>query len=256
MNEWSKRTLKLVTTQNYLDRLQEVYPHEEGERSIGERAFVSIKAAFEEKDDIKLLNHTLNLQKFPYKDSYVAFLRKDKNAIERNPLTVKRICAHLYEKGIDKIIEGASESMEANRRRGNKFTEWTKKHFKLVGIDEFRASADGTVLLDASELQAKDFCNREMGVGISKRPDLVAKSGRNYIIGEAKFLSQTGGSQDRGFDDGMALAKNPSGRAYKVFIMDGVYWIETGNARYKQIEYGTAVVFSVLLLKRFLRTLN
>ena len=46
-----------------------------------------------------------------------------------------------------------------------------------------------------------------MGVGISKRPDLVAKSNSSYVIGEAKFLSQLGGSQDRGFDDGMALAK-------------------------------------------------
>jgi hypothetical protein len=256
MNKWSEQTLKLVTTQNYLDRLQEVYPHEEGERRVNERIVASIKAAFTGKDDIKLLNYTLDLQKFPYKDSYVGFLRKDRKAIERNPITVKRICAHLYEKGIDKIIEGASESMEANRRRGNKFTEWTKKNFKLVGIDEFKASTDGIILLDASELEAKDFCNREMGVGISKRPDLVAKSGRKYVIGEAKFLSQSGGSQDRGFDDGMALAKNPSGRAYKTFIMDGVYWIETGNARYKQIEYGTADVFSVLLLKSFLRTLH
>lgn len=95
-----------------------------------------------------------------------------------------------------------------------------------------------------------------MGVGISKRPDLVAKSGKNHVIGEAKFLSQTGGSQDRGFDDGMALAKKPDGRAYKVFIMDGVYWIETGNAKYKQIEYGSAAVFSVLLLKKYLRSLG
>jgi hypothetical protein len=125
----------------------------------------------------------------------------------------------------------------------------------MVEIDEFKASTDGIVLLNTSELEAKDFCNREIGVGISKRPDLVAKSGRNYIIGEAKFLSQTGGSQDRGFDDGMALAKNPSGRAYKVFIMDGVFWIETGNARFKQIEYGTAAVFSVLLLEKYLLSL-
>jgi hypothetical protein len=255
MNEWSQRTLQLVTTRNYLDRLQEIYPHEEGDRNVDMGILNSIEVAFNERNDIALLNYSLDLEKFPYKDSYVGFLRKDRSAIGRNPLTVKRICDRLYEKGIDEIVRGAKESMEANRRRGNKFSEWTKKNFKLVGIDEFKTSKSGVVLLNTSELEAKDFCNREMGVGISKRPDLVAKSNSSYVIGEAKFLSQLGGSQDRGFDDGMILAKNPSGKAYKVFIMDGVYWIAMGNARYEQIVYGTAAVFSALLLTEFLQSL-
>lgn len=253
MNKWSQQTLTLVSTQNYLDRLQEIYPHEEGIRAVDETTLQTIRDAYEAKNDIQLLNHTLDLQKFPYKDSYVGFLRKDRSAVGRNPLTVRRICARLYEQGIEEIIDGAKESMEANRRRGNKFAEWSKKRFRPVAVDEFKASKQGVVILDASELEAKDFCNREMGVGISKRPDLVAKAGRNYIIGEAKFLSQSGGSQDRGFDDGMALARNPNGRAFKVFILDGVYWIETGNERFQQIKYGTANVFSVLLLEDFLQ---
>jgi len=34
MNEWSRRTLHLVETQDYLDKLQEIYPNEEGERDV------------------------------------------------------------------------------------------------------------------------------------------------------------------------------------------------------------------------------
>jgi len=34
MNEWAKRTLQLVMEQDYLDKLQKVYPHEEGERDV------------------------------------------------------------------------------------------------------------------------------------------------------------------------------------------------------------------------------
>ena len=29
MNQWSSRTLNLVTSQDYLDKLQEIYPHED-----------------------------------------------------------------------------------------------------------------------------------------------------------------------------------------------------------------------------------
>jgi hypothetical protein len=192
------------------------------------------------------------LEKFPYKDSYIAFLRKDRTAIERNPQTVRRICNRLYDMGIENVIAGLTKPKEANTRRGNQFRDWTKRQFTRVSIDQFRVSTSGVILLDANEHEARDFCNTEMGVGITKRPDIVAKSGRKYVIGEAKFLSSTGGNQGRAFDDGMALATNNSGSAFKIFILDGIYWIEHGSEQHRRIEYGTAAVFSVLLLKEFL----
>ena len=109
---------------------------------------------------------------------------------------------------------------------------------------------------DANESDARDFCNVEMGVGIAKRPDMVAKSGRRYVIGEAKFLSSAGGNQGRAFDDGIALANNATGRAYKVFILDGIHWIERGSEQYERIEHGTSAIFSVLLLEEFLNAVN
>lgn len=84
---------------------------------------------------------------------------------------------------------------------------------------------------------------------------MVAKSGSSYVIGEAKFLSSSGGNQGRAFDDGMALATNNQGSAYKVFILDGVHWIDTGSDQYRRIEYGTAAVFSALLLREYLASI-
>jgi hypothetical protein len=252
MNEWSKRTLHLVDEEDYLDRLQQAYPHEEGERDISQKVLSSIRQSFVQRDDLALLDKLLNLKKFPYKDSYVAFLRKDRAAIDRNPQTVRRICGRLYDMGIDDLIEGVKQPKEANARRGNQFRDWAKRNFKWVNVDEFRSSRQGIVMLDATEAEARDFCNTEMGVGISKRPDIVVKSGRRYVIGEAKFLSATGGNQGRGFDDGMKLANNTSGNAFKIFVLDGIHWIERGSSQYKMIEYGTAAIFSVLLLHDFL----
>lgn len=255
MNQWSSHTLNLVTSQNYLDRLQKIYPHEEGERNVDETTLNGIKKAFENEDDINLLNKLLDLEKFPYKDSYVGFLRKDRTAIARNPKTMERISNRLYRMGIENVIEGVTQPKEANTRRGNQFTDWVKKKFELVKIKQFQASSKGIVILDATELEARNFCNTEMGIGISKRPDLVAKSGKHYVVGEAKFLSSTGGNQGRAFDDGMALADKSTGRAHKVFILDGIHWIERGSEQYKRIEYGTAAVFSALLLKEFLENI-
>lgn len=255
MNEWARRTLQLVKEENYLDRLQEIYPHEQGERSFDSSIERRIRRNFQSRKYLSLLNQLLDLEKFPYKDSYVAFLRKDRGSLKRNPRTVERISSTLYEMGIDKIIAGVSQPKEANTRRGQQFKNWAKQNFRWATIEEFKRSTKGILMLDASERQARDFCNKVMGVGISKRPDMVAKTSPKYVIGEAKFLSSSGGNQGRAFDDGMNLANNTSGSAYKVFVLDGIHWIETGSNEYKRIEYGNAAVFSALLLGDFLKSI-
>jgi hypothetical protein len=255
MNEWARRTLELVNTQNYLDMLQEVYPHEEGERDIEPDTIDEIRRLFNAGDDEALLDLLLDLEKFPYKDSYIAFLRTDRGAIQRNPMTVQRITDNLYSMGVEGVIAGVTQPKEANTRRGNQFRDWARDNFNWVSRLEFQASHSGIVMLDASEHEARDFCNTVMGVGIAKRPDIVAKSGNRYVVGEAKFLSSTGGNQGRAFDDGMNLATNSSGNAYKIFVLDGIHWIQTGSDQYHRIEYGTAAVFSALLLQEFLESI-
>jgi len=256
VNEWAKKTLEVVRTENYLDRLQRIYPNiENPPRTINDEIKLLIKIAFDGRNGESLLNILLDLKKFPYKDSYVAFLRKDRGAIDRNPETTSRICNKLYRMGFEKIIKGITKPKETNTQRGPQFRNWTKERFRWVDVDAFRASSKGIVLLQASEKIARDFCNQEMGIGISKRPDMVAKSNACYVIGEAKFLSSGGGNQGRSFDDGMALATNNQGSAFKVFLLDGIHWIDTGSDQYRRIEYSTAAVFSALLLEEFLESI-
>lgn len=234
-----------------MDRLQEIYPHEEGIRDVDERLIDSIRDLFAAGDHAALLNRLLDAERFPYKDSYIAFLRTDRSAIQRNPQAVQRISLRLQEMGIDKIIEGLRQAKEANTRRGPQFRRWTRTKFPWVHTNTFRTATQGVVMLDASERDAMRFCNDEMGVGIAKRPDLVAKSGKRYVIGEAKFLSDSGGNQGRAFDDGMTLAMNTQGAAFKIFVLDGIHWISPGSDQFNRIEHGTANIFSALLLEEY-----
>lgn len=256
MHTFSRKTIDLVTKENYLDRLQQIYSHEEGERDVSETTLNEIRDAFSRRNETELLNKLLGLEKFPYKDSYVAFLRKDRTAIARNPATVRRICSRLYEMGIDRVIDGVTQAKEANTRRGPQFSRWLHRQYPSLGVNEFKRSKTGIVLLNASELEAKDFCNRELKVGITKRPDLVVKVNQRYVIGESKFLSATGGNQGRGFDDGVKLASNAEGVAYKVFILDGVLWIERGSEQFQRIDNTNAAIFSALLLNEYLKQVS
>lgn len=252
MNQWAQRTTKLACEGNYLDRLHEIYLVEPRKRTVGRKVLDGIEDAYRKKDKILLLNRLLDLGKFPYKDSYVAFLRRDRGAIKRNPRTVDRIYSTLLEMGLEGVIQGITAPKEANTRRGSSFKGWLKKSFKFVPEIEFKTYNRGSVFLDASDTALRNFANSALGAGFQKRPDFVAKSGTKYVVGEAKFLSDLGGNQGRGFEDAIKVAANPAHGAIKASILDGIIWIQSGSSLYQSIENSSLPVFSALLLKDFL----
>ncbi|MCL4510534.1 MAG: restriction endonuclease [Bacteroidetes bacterium] len=256
MNTWGKKTIELARTKDYLDKLYDIYPNDPGLREVNDRILSAIRKSFENRDCKQLINQLLDLEKFPIKDSYVSFLREDRNAIARNPKTVRRICEVLYKAGFDEVRDGILAPKESNRARGQQFGRWLKKNFKLVSIDDFIKSKKGIAILDGSDKQILDFSNIQLNLGLSKMPDFVGKANGKYVVGEAKFLSATGGNQGRGLDDALKLASNTSGKAYKVAIVDGVLWIKPSSQEFKKIENASVTVFSSLLLKKFLEKID
>jgi len=122
MNHWMQLSIEYANQRNYLDHLFRVYPTiPDGIRDIDENRWEAVTDAFNAMDNISLVTHLLYLDLFPIKDSYVAFLKRDHNAIERNPETINRLCGRLYEMGLDKIFEKCFEPKETNRQIGPLF---------------------------------------------------------------------------------------------------------------------------------------
>ncbi len=106
MNYWTQLSIDYANQRSYLDDLFQVYPTiPEGIREIDVDTWNSVECAFQTQDNIALISELLKLKLFPIKDSYVAFLKKDKTAIKRNPKTVDRLCGRLYEMGLSKIFD-------------------------------------------------------------------------------------------------------------------------------------------------------
>lgn len=125
MNHWTKLSIEYANQRSYLDDLFQVYPTiPEGIREIDAELWKNVEKAFRKKDNIALLNSLLELELFPIKDSYVAYLKRDNNALERNPATVARLCGRLYEMGLDRIYERSSEPKETNRQIGPLFRRY------------------------------------------------------------------------------------------------------------------------------------
>lgn len=141
MNRFLQQSILYASQRSYLDDLFRVYPTiPDGIRDIDKTIWNNIETAFSAQDNIALVKNLLRLNLFPIKDSYVAYLKRDKSSIEKNPQTINRLAGRLYELGIDKIFEKCSEPKETNRQIGPLFKRWINSGIlgiKPIPINDF-----------------------------------------------------------------------------------------------------------------------
>jgi hypothetical protein len=260
MGYWTDLSIEFANQRNYLDELFKIYPTiPDGIRDIDEHQWHHIEDSFNARDNISLINHLLQLDLFPIKDSYVAYLKRDPDAILRNPNTINRLCGRLYEMGLEKVFEKCSEPKETNRQIGPLFKRWLVNGglgIKPVGINEFQSIKENAIL-DASDAEMKNWCSKHLNYTRDKGLDFVGRFNNKYIIGEAKFLTDFGGHQNAQFSDAISTITNPSVKAITIAILDGVLYIKTNNKMYRDITttYSDCNIFSALVLREFLYSL-
>lgn len=257
MNKWTKLSIEYANQRSYLDDLFQVYPTiPEGIREINEDVWAEVKKSFKKKDNDLLIRQLLKFDLFPIKDSYIAYLKRDGSAINRNPRTINRICGRLYEMGLDKIFERCSEPKETNRQIGPMFRDWLKRKslgVEPVSLDEF-LSNDKDAILDAGDNAMMNFAKEHLGYNHNKGLDFVGRFNKQFVIGEAKFLTDFGGHQNAQFNDAISTIQAKGVKAVKIAILDGVLFIEGKNKMYKSITetYKDYNIMSALVLREFL----
>lgn len=255
MNEWVRKSIEIANSKAYLDMLHEVYPVAiESERKLTNNAKHKLKESYEKGDYMELFRMLLKFNKFPIKDPYVAFLRKKDIFIDFNPRTVERIMQRLYDIGFDEMIEGIEEPKEFNRQIGTLFKAWIPKiGYPLLSQLEFEQYKD-IALLQGSDNELKDFANNYLGCELTKAPDLIAKKHENYVIGEAKFLTEIGGHQNAQFADAMRLLECAVENVIPIAVLDGVVWVEGKTKMFKAVCNLEEIAMTSLLLKEFLES--
>jgi len=204
------------------------------------------------------MKQLLSLELFPIKDSYIAYLKRDISALTRNPNTINRLCGRLYEMGLTKIYERASEPKETNRQIGPMFRNWLKS--KALGIEPVDLTTfikdDKNAILEAPDHVKAQFAKEKLNYNAVKGLDLVARFNKQYVIGEAKFLTDFGGHQLNQFNDALSLL-NSSADAIKVAILDGVLYIKGKHRMYRTItnQYSNRNIMSALVLREYLYSL-
>lgn len=263
MNYWTEKSIEIANEGAYLDRLYNIYPMGNNEcRNIAPDVIDTINRAIEIQDDTTLINYLLRQELFPIKDSYVAYLKRDSDAILRNPKIVNRITNKIYKIGAEEVIRRIREPKETNRQMGPLFNNWLKRGelgLNLVESEEALLKSKDDCIFIGSDQAKKEFAHRYLGYNREKGLDFLARINDIYIMGEAKFLTDFGGHQNAQFDDALSTMRTKLEQSkYKVLlvsILDGVLYIKSKNKMFTRLEDDLTddeIVLSAVLLSDFI----
>ena len=257
MNYWLGLSIEYANQRSYLDDLFHVYPTiPEGIRDVDASIWKKVEAAFDRRDNNALIETLFEFDLFPIKDSYVAYLKRDRKSMIRNPATVARLTGRLYEMGLGKIYERCAEPKETNRQIGPFFRRWLKS--QALGVAPVKANeflnSTGNAILDAGDAEMMRFANEHLNYRRHKGLDFVGRFNGKYVIGEAKFLTDFGGHQNAQFQDALSTLHTDGVKAVKVAILDGVLYIHGRNGMYQSLTNKLAEenIVSSLVLREFL----
>lgn len=257
MNYWTELSIEYANQRSYLDDLFQVYPTiPDGIREINEVVWDDVVIAFEEKNNIELIKKLLLLEKFPFKDSYVNFLRLDPTSFDKNPQTINRLAGMVYATGLEKLREKSSDPKETNTQMGGKFSNWINKG--VLGIfpveESVFISTNENAILKGGDRKLTDFAKNNLGYNKNKGLDFVTRFNGKYVIGEAKFISAIGGNQGTAFTDIITTITSELNGAIAIGIADGIPWIKNKSPYYRQITttYQDYNIMSSLVLREFL----
>ena len=263
LNEWVAKSIELFSNTSYLDDILSVYPLEIAEP---ERIDIAVRRNIirhhQARNTTDLVNLLLSIDKFPYEDPIWYMIKNSQGCLENNPIQVERISNSLYAMTAEETVVRLESAPKLNTQIGPMFNSWQRNNFELLSLDEFIESEEGIFILDESEEIARNFLIEELGENVTKRPDLVAKVNDQYIIGEAKWIGQPGGNQDKQVEEVLQFCRNQRGNVLRIGIVDGFPWC-LYNIRGNLINFKTAVliqeseydILSALLLNDYFESL-
>lgn len=264
LNEWVAKSINLFQNTSYLDDILDVYPLE---IATPERIDATLRRNIirqhQSRNTQELINLLLSIEKFPYEDPIWYMIKNSQGCLENNPRQIERIANSLYAMTAEETVVRLESPPKLNTQIGPMFNVWLKNNFEPLPLEEFSESTKGLFVLDASEETAKNFLINNLNQNVDKRPDLVAKINEQYVVGEAKWIGQPGGNQDKQVVEVLQFCKNQRGNVLRIGIVDGFPW-SLYNNHGNLINLKTAVsiqeseydILSALLLDEYLSSLK
>jgi hypothetical protein len=257
-NDWIKKSLDIVNGRDYLKKLTEIYPiNKNSFRNIDDEHIETIKKYFDNKDPIGLVKECLSLEKFPIDNPYVSILRYE-SIFEKNLDTVKTIGNILLELNFKDLETLIKSPKSGSRQFGNSFKSWLKNKYKdnFLNINDFKNyKGNDLKFLDGSDKTLKEFVYKNFDIDTEKGLDLVFKNKGKIYFGEAKFITDFGGTQTNQLNIALDIAKRDSDNIGTLATIDGIPWVNKSYLEKIKKEAVNKNVLTALLLPEYLSSL-
>jgi hypothetical protein len=262
LNPWVQKSINLFYEQSYLDQISDIYNYsaDEPER-IDEDLKRQIKFAHHNKNDEQLINILRQLDKFPYDEPFWYLLKNVDGFIENNPEQVHRIARTLYNMTDEEVVVRIESQPKLNQQTGPMFNNWIRRKFEVKSLEGFKESSSGIVILGESEETGKLHLKDNLNQNVGKRPDLIAKVNEEIVIGEAKWIGQSGGNQYKSVAEVLNFCGAQRGSVYRIGVVDGYPWVTKKSGRVTndricvEVQESTYNIMSALLLEDYFREL-
>jgi hypothetical protein len=135
----------------------------------------------------------------------------------------------------------------------NKWLNTKALGIQPVSLHEFLAD-DQDAILGGTDEEKKRFAHKYLNFYRDKGLDFVGRFNNKFIIGEAKFLSDYGGSQNSDFEDAIATLDMKDTNAIRIAILDGILYLKSKSKMHAYITnpYKDYPIMSSLVLREFL----
>lgn len=194
------------------------------------------------------------MPKFPIDDPYIASLRRHPSLLSKNPKTIDRIGGKLFATGIETVLELAGGPKSPSRQFGHSFKKWLRTiNYPFLQEDGFEEYS-GITFLEGSDKKLKKFAIEELGIrNLKKGVDFILKIKNKFILGEAKFLTDYGGTQNNQFRDAISVARINKNNIIGVAVIDGIVWFESNAYMHRTVKSLNGIALSALLLEEFIK---
>ena len=279
MNKWLTKSIELANNQSYYDFLEDIYPFKPFDRRwINPKYKDQLEKHFHDKNNNELLKLMLKCMppsteinkkeglRAGIKDARLGFFKlykkKDPENFDKildlNSKTVNEICSRMYDEGLEKMFESMTKPKESSRTIGPDFKNWIERGnlgLQPVNLNAFRNSSENAILSGGDEEMIRHAKELGFDRNSDKGVDFLARFNGKYIIGEAKYLTTYGGTQDKSVKDAFLTFQNTHPNFINIAILDGVCFIPANGrkSQYQMIMRNkNENIMSAFLLKNFL----
>ena len=256
--DWIEKSLQIVYDEGYLNRLIAVYPiNVNSFREVSKELLEDIKDSYNKRDPIGVVKHCLCLEKFPIDNPYISMLR-EKSIFEKNLEVVKTIGNILLEIEIKDLETLIRVPKSGSRQFGQSFKFWLKNNYEenFLSYFEFEQyNGNDLKFLKGSDNTLKRYISDKFYINTEKGLDLVFKKKGKTYLGEAKFITDSGGTQTNQLNIALEIAKRDSDNIGSIAIIDGIPWMNSSYLEKIKREAVNKNVLTALLLREYISNL-